>query len=103
MRKSRFTEEQIAYALKQVEAGVPQDELCRKYGISQATLYRWKSKFGGLAASELKRLKELETAYHVRLECFADPVLVPDDFIILDADTGEEMTDEFTAGSSDMA
>ncbi len=58
---------------------------------------------GELFAERAERLKELETAYHVRLECFADPVLVPDDFIILDADTGEEMTDEFTAGSSDMA
>ena len=48
MRKSRFTEEQIAYALKQVEAGVPQDELCRKYGISVKTYYRWKTKYGGL-------------------------------------------------------
>ena len=60
MKKSRFTEQQIVYAIKQVEAGVPVTELCRKYGISQQTFYRWRKKYGGLAPSELQRLRELE-------------------------------------------
>ena len=60
MKKSKFTEEQIVYAIKQVEAGVPITELCRKYGISQQTFYRWRNKYDGLAPSELRRLKELE-------------------------------------------
>jgi putative transposase len=60
LKKSRFTEQQIVYAIKQVEAGVPVTELCRKYGVSQQTLYRWRRKYGGLAPSELQRLKELE-------------------------------------------
>ncbi len=60
MKKSRFTEQQIVYAIKQVEAGVPVTELCRKYGVSQQTFYRWRRKYGGLAPSELQRLKELE-------------------------------------------
>ena len=60
MRKSKYTSEQIAYWLTQAEAWVPVAELCRKYGISANTFYRWKSKFGGLAPSEVRRLKELE-------------------------------------------
>ncbi len=60
MKKSRFTEQQIVYAIKQVEAGVLITELCRKYGISQQTFYRWRRKYGGLAPRELQRLKELE-------------------------------------------
>ena len=59
-RKSKFTEEQIVYCLKQEEAGVPIAELVRKYGISQQTFYRWKKQYGGLSRSEVKRLKELE-------------------------------------------
>jgi putative transposase len=60
MKKSRYTEQQITYALSQAEAGVPIAELCRKYGISQQTFYRWRSKYGGLTPSEVRRLKELE-------------------------------------------
>ena len=60
MSKSRFTEEQIADTLQQAEAGVPRDELRRRYGIGQATFYRWMAKYGGLSASELRRFKERE-------------------------------------------
>ena len=57
MRKSRYTEQQIALALKQVEAGAPVLEVCRKYGISEQTFYRCKKRFGQTAPSEIKRLK----------------------------------------------
>lgn len=60
MRKSRFTEEQIAFALKQAELGTPVAEVIRKMGISENTFYNWKKKYGGLGPSELKRLKQLE-------------------------------------------
>ncbi|AOJ85262.1 Hin recombinase (plasmid) [Burkholderia sp. MSMB0856] len=60
MRKSKFTEEQIAYALKQAEQGTPVAEVCRKMGISDATFYSWRMKYGGLSPSELRRLKQLE-------------------------------------------
>lgn len=59
MRRSKFTSEQIAYCLTQAEAGVPIGDLCRKYGISQQTFYRWKARYGSMAPSELRRLKEL--------------------------------------------
>lgn len=60
MKKSKFTEEQIAFALKQVESGTTVDEICRKMGISQATFYAWRKKFGGLGVAELRRLRQLE-------------------------------------------
>ncbi|CEJ42816.1 Low calcium response locus protein S [Xanthomonas citri pv. bilvae] len=60
MRTSKFTETQIIATLKQADAGVPVKDLCRQVGISTATYYRWKSKYGGLEASELRRVKELE-------------------------------------------
>lgn len=60
MRTSRFTEEQIRYAVQQAEAGVGVPELCRKYGVAQATFYRWRQKYGALTKSELVRLKDLE-------------------------------------------
>lgn len=61
MKKSRFTESLIVEILKEGEAGMPVAELVRKHGISTATYYGWKSKFAGVAVSELKRLRELET------------------------------------------
>jgi len=60
MRKSRFTEEQIAYAMRQVEQGTPAAELCRKMGISEQTFYAWKKKYAGMGLTELKRVKQLE-------------------------------------------
>ena len=56
MKKSRFTEEQIASALKQAETGTRIDEICRKMGISDATFYKWRQKYGGLGPSELRKL-----------------------------------------------
>jgi len=60
MKKSKFTDEQIAFALKQAEVGTPVEEICRKMGISDATFYNWRKKYGGLGPSELRRLKQLE-------------------------------------------
>ena len=60
MKRSKFTEEQIAFALHQADTGVPIEEVCRKVGISQATFYAWKKKFGGLGVSELRGLRQLE-------------------------------------------
>ena len=60
MKKSRFTDEQIAFALKQAETGTRIDEICRKMGISDATFYKRRQKYGGLGPSELRKLKQLE-------------------------------------------
>jgi putative transposase len=60
MKKTKFTESQIVFALKQAETGTRVDEVCRKMGISEATFYNWKKKFGGLGDSEIRRLKQLE-------------------------------------------
>jgi putative transposase len=60
MKKQRFTEEQIIAVLKEQEAGARAADLCRKHGISEATFYNWKAKYGGMEVSEAKRLKALE-------------------------------------------
>jgi putative transposase len=60
MKKKRFTEEQIMFALRQEDSGIQASEVCRKMGVSEATFYRWKKKFGSLGLPELRRLKQLE-------------------------------------------
>ena len=60
MKRSKYTESQIIFALKQAETGVKVEEVCRKMGISEATFYNWKKKYGGLGVPELRRLRQLE-------------------------------------------
>ena len=60
MKKSKFTEEQIAFALHQAQTGVSVEEVCRKIGVSQATFYAWKRKYAGVGVTELRRLRQLE-------------------------------------------
>lgn len=60
MKRSRFSETELVYAVKQVEAGVPAGEVARKYGVSLKTIYAWRTKYGGLSVSEVARLKQLE-------------------------------------------
>ena len=60
MKKSKFTEEQVAYALREVEGGRPVPDVCRQMGVSEATFYVWKKKYGHLGVTELRRLRQLE-------------------------------------------
>ena len=60
MKKSKFTDAQIAFVLRQAEEGTAVGEVCRKAGISEATFYNWRKKYGGLMPSEMRRLKQLE-------------------------------------------
>ena len=60
MKKTKFTEAQIVFALRQAEKGIKVEEVCRKLGISDATFYNWKKKYGGLGVTELRKLKQLE-------------------------------------------
>ena len=60
MPRKRYTEEQIGFALRQVESGTPVGELCRKLGVSEQTFYRWKKRFAGMGVAEIRRLRQLE-------------------------------------------
>lgn len=60
MKRKRFTEEQIINALKEAESGLSASDVCRKYGISDATFYNWRSKYGGMEISDAKKLRQLE-------------------------------------------
>ena len=72
MKKSRFTETQIVSNLNEADAGMAVKDLCRTHGISPSTYFKWKSKYGGLSASELKRIKELEAENSKLKRMFAD-------------------------------
>jgi len=75
MRKSRFTVTQIVSILKEADGGLAVKEICRKHGISDATYYKWKSRYGGMEASDLKRVKELESENARLKRMYADLAL----------------------------
>ena len=75
MKRSRFTEEQIVAILREQEAGVATAEVCRRHGVSSATFYKWKAKYGGLDVSEAKRLKALEDENAKLKRLLADAML----------------------------
>ncbi|SDH20291.1 putative transposase [Pelagibacterium luteolum] len=75
MKRSRFTEEQIIAILKEQEAGVPVADLCRKHGVSNASIYKWKAKYGGMDVSEARRLKALEDENARLKKLLADSML----------------------------
>jgi len=75
MKKARFTETQIISILKEADSGMLVKEICRKHGISDATYYKWKSKYGGMSASDLKRLKDMEQELSQMKRMYADMAL----------------------------
>lgn len=75
MKRSRFSEEKIIGILKEHESGVPVAELCRKHGVSDASIYKWKAKYGGMDVSEAKRLKALEEENAKLKRMLADAML----------------------------
>jgi putative transposase len=75
MKKSRFTETQIVSILRQQEAGLSVKDICREHGLSEATFYNWKSKYGGMEASDVRRLKELEDENSRLKKMYADLAL----------------------------
>lgn len=75
MKRKRFTEEQIIGVLKESEAGAKTDDICRRHGISSATFYSWRKKYGGMDASEAKRLRELEAENAKLKRIVADQML----------------------------
>ena len=75
MKKSRFSESQIVSILKEADAGLKVSEICRKHGISDATYYNWKAKYGGMSVSDLKRLKEIEAELSQLKRMYADLAL----------------------------
>jgi len=72
MKKSKFTEHQIIQIIKAVEAGRTVKDVCREHGISEATYYNWKSKYGGMEASDIRRLKDLEDENRRLKQMYAD-------------------------------
>ena len=78
MKKSRFTDSQIIAVLKQAEAGTPVPELCREHGISSATFYKWRAKFGGMEVSMVGRMKELEEENRRLKKMYAEAQLSAD-------------------------
>jgi len=75
MKRKRFTDEQIIGVLKEGEAGAKVDDICRRHGISSATFYTWRKKYGGMEASDAKRLRELETENAKLKRIVADQML----------------------------
>ena len=86
MKRSKFSDQQIAFILRQAEEGTRVEEVCRKAGISQQTYYRWRKKYGGLMPSEMRRLKQLEEE-NVRLKR-----------LVADLSLDKEMLQEVRAG-----
>jgi putative transposase len=83
MKKSRYSEEQIIAVLKESQAGIPTSELCRKHGISDATFYNWRNRYGGMEVSDARRLKSLEDENRKLKKLLAESML--------DASTLKEM------------
>ena len=93
MKNSRLTDSQIIAVLKQAEAGTPVPELCREHGISSATFYKWRSKFGGMEVSMVARMKELEDENRRLKKMYADAQLSAD---LLKVDSIEQVQDHAT-------